>query len=151
MFNALKDKEQDVLLDLLLHLHEAGAINSAHVVDAVASFTTQLEDLAMDVPKAPALLGRFFGSCVSRSIASLELLPQLMEGDASVGPKRTFSAAAFKAIRGAKGGDEALKKMCADVSLAAGSFLAADPEFDRDEPALEEWLNSEGLTGIVPV
>ncbi|GFR43879.1 hypothetical protein Agub_g5008 [Astrephomene gubernaculifera] len=150
IFNSLKDKEQDALLDLLLHLHEAGAISSANVVDALTTFTTQLEDLSMDVPKAPQLLGRFYGSCVSRGIASLDLLPQLMEGDASVEPKRRFSGAAFKVLRTAKG-DQGLSKLCAEVGLAAGAFLAADPEFDQGEPAVEEWLKAEGLAGIVPV
>ncbi|KAG2438700.1 hypothetical protein HXX76_005246 [Chlamydomonas incerta] len=150
IFNSLKDKEQDALLDLLLHLHEAGAITSENVVDALTTFTTQLEDLSMDVPKAPQLLGRFYGSCVSRNIASLDLLPQLMEGDASVEPKRRFSGAAFKVLRGAKG-DAELTKLCSEVGLTASTFLSADPEFDKDEPALEEWLKSEGLTGLVPL
>ncbi|KAG2453432.1 hypothetical protein HYH02_001655 [Chlamydomonas schloesseri] len=150
IFNSLKDKEQDALLDLLLHLHEAGAITSENVVDALTTFTTQLEDLSMDVPKAPQLLGRFYGSCVSRNIASLDLLPQLMEGDASVEPKRRFSGAAFKVLRGAKG-DAGLAKLCSEVSLTASTFLNADPEFDKDEPALEAWLKSEGLAGLVPL
>ncbi|GIL98523.1 hypothetical protein Vretimale_3893, partial [Volvox reticuliferus] len=150
IFNSLKEKEQDALLDLILHLHEAGAITSANVVDALVTFTTQLEDLSMDVPKAPLLLGRFYGSCVSRNIASLDLLPQLMEGDASVGPKRRFSSAAFKVLRSVKG-DQGLAKLCNEVGLAAGAFLAEDPEFDQDEPALAAWLKAEGLAGIVPV
>lgn len=104
----------------------------------------------MDVPKAPQLLGRFYGSCVSRNIASLDLLPQLMEGDASVEPKRRFSGAAFKVLRGAKG-DAGLTSLCSEVGLTASTFLTADPEFDKDEPALEEWLKSEGLTGLVPL
>ncbi len=103
----------------------------------------------MDVPKAPQLLGRFYGSCVSRNIASLDLLPQLMEGDSSVGPKRRFSGAAFNVLR-AKG-DQGLAKLCADVGLAAGAFLQADPEFDQDEPPLADWLTAEGLAGLVPV
>lgn len=45
IFNSLKEKEQDALLDLLLHLHEAGAITSENVVDALTTYTTQLEDL----------------------------------------------------------------------------------------------------------
>ncbi|KXZ53095.1 hypothetical protein GPECTOR_8g86 [Gonium pectorale] len=150
IFNSLKEKEQDALLDLLLHLHEAGAFSSENVVDALTTFTTQLEDLSMDVPKAPQLLGRFYGSCVSRNIASLDLLPQLMEGDASVEPKRRFSAAAFKVLRTAKG-DQGLADLCKEVGLAAGTFLSADPEFDKDEPALDAWLKTEGLAGIVPV
>ncbi|GLI58622.1 hypothetical protein VaNZ11_000357 [Volvox africanus] len=150
VFNSLKEKEQDVLLDLILHLHEAGAITSANVVDALITYTTQLEDLSMDVPKAPLLLGRFYGSCVSRNIASLDLLPQLMEGDASVSPKRRFSSSAFKVLRDAKG-DQGLAKLCNEVGLAAGTFLAEDPEFDQDEPALAEWLKTEGLAGVVPV
>lgn len=104
----------------------------------------------MDVPKAPQLLGRFYGSCVSRNIASLDLLPQLMEGDASVEPKRRFSTAAFKVLRSVKG-DQAVAKLCNEVGLTASTFLSADPEFDKDEPALADWLKAEGLAGIVPV
>jgi translation initiation factor 4G len=105
---------------------------------------------SMDVPKGPQLLGRFFGSCVGAGFASLDLLPQLMEGEGAVEPKRRFSAAAFKAIRAAKG-DAGLTGLCKETGLAASSFLTGDPEFDKDEPALDEWLKSEGLTGLVPV
>jgi hypothetical protein len=59
LINSLKDKEQELLLDVLLALHEAGAITSAHVVEALTTFTTQLEDLRCaparrDKPGRPA-------------------------------------------------------------------------------------------------
>lgn len=103
----------------------------------------------MDVPKAPLLLGRFFGNCISRDILGLDLLPQLMESEGSVEPKRRFSGAAFKTVRTAKG-DAGLTKLCADADIKAAAFLTADPELDKGEPALEAWLASEGLAGLVP-
>lgn len=45
MLNSLKDKEQAALAELLLFLHSSGAVTSKDVVDALITFTVQLEDL----------------------------------------------------------------------------------------------------------
>ena len=150
VFNTLKDTDQEHLIELLLSLHEAGAINGENVLGAVATYTTTLEDLAMDVPKAPQLLGRFFGLCIARDILGLDLLPQLMEGEGAVEPKRRFSAAAFKVVKAAKG-DAGLTQACTDASITVAAFLTGDPEFDAEEPPLDKWLESEGLAGLIPL
>lgn len=45
VFNSLKEKDQEHLIDLLLALCDAGAVKGENVLDAIASFTTELEDL----------------------------------------------------------------------------------------------------------
>lgn len=72
IFNSLKDKEQDALLDLLLHLHEAGAITSAHVVDALTTFTTQLEDLRYHKISLPVTT--CCALCICNYLANIEVL-----------------------------------------------------------------------------
>lgn len=45
MLNSLKDKEQAALAELLLFLHSSGAVTSKDVMEALITFTVQLEDL----------------------------------------------------------------------------------------------------------
>lgn len=148
--NSLKDKEQDALCELLLATHASGLVSSQDFMDAVATFTVQLEDLAMDVPKAPQLLGQVYGAAVAQAILGIDLLPQLLEGEMSAEPKRRFAATALNLAKSKKG-EQWVKDQVSTHGVKASTFLAADPEFDADAEPLEVFLASEGLTGLLPL
>lgn len=91
------------------------------------------------------MLGSFYGNSVCAGILGLDLLPQLLEGECSVEPKRDFAGAALKVLlskKGAKGCFEA----CTEAGFTLGSFLTGDAEFDKDSLPLEKWANQEGFT-----
>lgn len=149
---SVSSREQDALCDLLVHLNQQGGlISSEHIVTGLATFTSQLEDLSLDVPAAPQLLGGFFGKAVSGGAAVLDVLPDMLEGDYGAGPKRAFTAAALKTLQ-AKLGDAGLAQLCHTSGIKAGDFLQPHPEFDEGEdlPAVDAWLASQGLS-VVPV
>jgi len=45
VLNCIKDKELTALFELLLFLHEQGAISSTDLISGLATYTVQLEDL----------------------------------------------------------------------------------------------------------
>ncbi len=104
----------------------------------------------MDVPKAPALLGRFFGSAAAADAANLATLPELLGPTETAETRRKFAAAAFKAFKEAQGQD-GLAKAAGEAGLKVGELLGKQ-EFDpEDLPSVEEWVKAEGLTGAVPL
>jgi translation initiation factor 4G len=100
----------------------------------------------LDFPKATSILGNFVGSAVLQTIIGLDALPQLLEGDYSVEPKREFAAAVFKRIK-SQAGEEGLSEMCVKAEVHAASFLTADTA-DGDVESVEAFLKKEGLTCI---
>lgn len=105
---------------------------------------------SLDFPKATSILGNFVGSAVLRSILQLHELPQLLEGDFSIEPKREFASAVFKRIQ-LHAGDTELLELCGKAGLKASAFLTSDSELDPEADSVEEWLKKEGLTSIVPL
>eukprot|EP00197_Chlamydomonas_leiostraca_P005573 CAMPEP_0202868122 /NCGR_PEP_ID=MMETSP1391-20130828/10244_1 /ASSEMBLY_ACC=CAM_ASM_000867 /TAXON_ID=1034604 /ORGANISM="Chlamydomonas leiostraca, Strain SAG 11-49" /LENGTH=750 /DNA_ID=CAMNT_0049548243 /DNA_START=115 /DNA_END=2367 /DNA_ORIENTATION=+ len=146
--NSIKDKERDALLELLLHLNAKEVVSATDIVSGLATYTVQLEDLSMDFPKGPQQLGGFLGAAVASGALSLEVLPQLLEGDASAEPKRNFGAAALKVLKEKVGGDEGLANACSAVDLHAEEMFKPDPELDAGLPSTAEWLASEGLSSV---
>ena len=105
---------------------------------------------SMDFPKATSILGHFVGSAVLRTILALDALPQLLEGDYGVEPKREFAAAAFKRVL-AEAGVDGLAEMCAKAGIKASAFLTADADLDPGAASVEEFLKKEGLAVAVPI
>lgn len=150
MMNSLKDKEAVALEELLMHLHIAGVLSAADVEAGLRTFAGQLEDLALDVPKAPKLLGGALGAAVLNGVLPIDAMPRLLDGESAIEPKREFAAEAFKRV--AAGEDAAkLRARCEDAGVAAAAFLTADELDGPDVPSVEDWLKSEGLVDAVPM
>ena len=147
VFDATAEKQQAALAGLLVRLAADGHVTAAELRAGLRTYTDGLEDLSLDVPKAPELLGRVLGGAAAKGVLALSDLPELLAKCEGAEPKRKLSAAAFKAAQ-AEGGDVAA--LCAAAGVRAGAFLAAD-EFDGDLPSVEDWLKAEGLAGKVPV
>ncbi|KAL6765639.1 eukaryotic translation initiation factor 4 [Haematococcus lacustris] len=145
VLDSMKEKEQTVLLELLLHLAQQGEISGEHLQEALTAYTECLEDVTIDFPKAPQLLGQCAGMAVAAGVLGCDSLPAMLVGETSVIQKRDFAAAAFKAVKTAKGGDAGLAEFCRAAGLSAASFLSADPVVDPDAPSVTAWLKATGL------
>ncbi|KAG1679450.1 hypothetical protein FOA52_007742 [Chlamydomonas sp. UWO 241] len=149
MLNSIKDKEAPALEGLLVAMHAGEVVSPSDVEIALRTYCGQLEDLALDVPKAPKLLGSAFGAAVVGGALGLDAMQRLLEGDSGVESKREFAAEAFKKVLASAGAD-GLKAQCAAAGVAAGAYLAAD-ELDGPEClAVDAWLSAAGLS-MVPV
>ena len=90
------------------------------------------------------------GSAVLQSILDLDALPQLLEGDFGVEPKREFASAVFKRVQ-VEEGNEGLAEKCSKTGIKASTFLQADPTLDPGADSIEDWLKKEGLGAAIPL
>ncbi|GFH10238.1 MI domain-containing protein, partial [Haematococcus lacustris] len=75
VLDSMKEKEQTVLLELLLHLAQQGEISGEHLQEALTAYTECLEDVTIDFPKAPQLLGQCAGMAVAAGVLGWDSLP----------------------------------------------------------------------------
>mmetsp|Transcript_38153 Transcript_38153/g.113037 ORF Transcript_38153/g.113037 Transcript_38153/m.113037 type:complete len:152 (-) Transcript_38153:1086-1541(-) len=151
MMNSLKDKECAALEALLLAMVAAAAVSPADVTAAIRTYTSMLEDLALDVPKAPRLLGGVLGAVVSAGALDVGVLPTLLEGDSGVEPKRDFAAAALRRFVASGGGAAACRAACEASGVKASAFLAPDELDGPDCQPVDAWLAKETLADAVPL
>eukprot|EP00798_Chlamydomonas_sp_ICE-L_P009725 gene9725-7598_t len=150
IMNSMKEKEAAALEGLLLHFQSQGLVQQSDVVAGLKTYTEQLEDLSMDYPKAPGLLGHYIGSAVAQKLLPVTTLSELLVGDYSAEPKRALAEAAF--INAKAGlGDAGLMDLCTTAGLKASAFLEAEPDLDGHLPSTADWLASAGLTAAVPL
>ena len=104
-----------------------------------------LDDMALDIPTAPRLLGRLVGAAAGGNLLGLDFAGSVAAAVESAEPRRAFLAAAFKGVQEA-GGDERLQQLVGEGKLDLPKLLAADPEFDpADLPAPADFLRQQGL------
>ncbi|KAF8054978.1 eukaryotic translation initiation factor isoform 4G-2 [Scenedesmus sp. PABB004] len=144
LFDAQTDKASDALLGLLSGFIKDGALTPDEVRAGLKPLTSTLGDLALDVPKAPQLLGRLLGEAVAAGALPLAALPELLEGAEGAEAKRGFGEAALKAA--AAGGVD-LAAACGPAGVSGEALFAAD-EFDGDLPSVKDWLAGAGLSAV---
>jgi hypothetical protein len=144
-FEILGDKEQLSLVDLIAALSARGIFTGEDLRDGVGALTAGLDDIALDVPSAPRLLGRLLGSAVAGGLLGLNEVASQVKSVESAEPRRMFVAAALHAVK-ENAGEDALKEYCEEAKIDMNALLAADPEFDPPElPDVPIFLKAEGL------
>ncbi|KAF6252216.1 eukaryotic initiation factor [Scenedesmus sp. NREL 46B-D3] len=147
VFDAQTDKAANTMLELLVAFLKEKLLTQAEAVEGLKGLTSSLGDLALDVPKAPQLLGQLVGSAAGGGALPLSVLPQLLQGAEGAEAKRGFGEAALKAAAGGLGGEAKLAEACSAAGVKAGELFAAD-EFDGDLPSVQDWLKGAGLSSV---
>ncbi|KAL4442134.1 hypothetical protein ABPG77_011395, partial [Micractinium sp. CCAP 211/92] len=120
-FDALNERDQLALVDLLSSLAARGVLGGDDLKEGTAALLEGLEDIALDIPSAPRLLGRLLGAAAAGGLLGLD-----------------WPAEA--------GGDDRLQQLVAESKLDLQQLLASDPEFDpADLPPPAEFLRQQGL------
>lgn len=146
-FDAMTEKEQLSLVDLLAALAARGVLAADDLKQGTAALLEQLEDLALDIPSAPRLLGRLLGAAAAGGLLGLDWVAGAASGCESAEPRRAYVAAVLKAVAEA-GGEEQLVAACGEAKLDLASLLAFDAEFDGDLEAPADFLRAQGLPAI---
>lgn len=141
LLDTTKERERTALITLLQKLGEDKVLTSQQLTAALGSYTNQLEDLALDVPYAPDLLGKLTGALVNAGLASLEQLEELLKDVESAEPRRGLVASTLKAVKAKNA--PAIKAAPASVA----KLLAAD-EMDGDIPSVADFLKEAGLSEL---
>lgn len=90
MFDCQKAADTHALVGLLIHLADSSCLSGEGVRAGVASVTAGLEDLALDVPMSPQVLGWLVGAALAAGVLAVGCLEGLLEAVESTDPKRHF-------------------------------------------------------------
>ncbi|EIE25379.1 hypothetical protein COCSUDRAFT_46693 [Coccomyxa subellipsoidea C-169] len=148
LFETIRPKEHEMLTDLLVSLLRRNAYSLEDFVTGVKLKTDLLEDLALDVPKAPKLLGSLVGLAVAEGAVPAGKLVELYEKVEDTETRRRGVAEALRYVKG-KVGEAKLGQLCTEGGLQVEKFLAADVEFDGpDFQDVAAFLKQEGLSAV---
>ena len=147
-FDEPKPEDAASVASLVGALVAGGAVPAGAFVEGIRRYTETIDDLALDVPKAPALLGAAIGAALAGGAIDGSALASLLEGVESVDAKRDVVASALAAVAKSDGGDAAVAAAASAADLPA--LLQADPEFDPpDTPSVESFLKGKGLAAAI--
>jgi translation initiation factor 4G len=146
VLDCAQEKDAGKMSALLVSLAKDGRFKADEVAQGLKAHSGQLEDLALDVPRAPDALGGFAGACAAAGVAGVSFsdFAGLLDGVESAGPRRRFVASALKAAKADKGDLAAL----APASAGLGKLLEADELDGPDTPSVADFLKAEGLSGL---
>lgn len=146
-FDALTERDQSALVGLLVSLSQRGVLGGDDLKEGTAALLEGLEDIALDIPAAPRLLGRLLGSAAAGGLLGLDWAAKAVGGVESAEPRRGFVAAALTAVQEV-GGEAKLAELAAEAKLDLPALLASDPEFDGPMPSPAEFLQQQGLGAL---
>ena len=142
-----KPAEKDLLVNLLVSLKTRNAISESDLATGLHAHTDLLEDLAIDVPLAPQLIGEAVAACIVGGAATLGLMKELCEKMEGCEVTRKFVIAILLKLRQKGMG---LKDLLNEFAMNLEEVLKADPEFDPpDLPSVKDFLASKGLSSLL--
>ncbi|BDA41688.1 Eukaryotic translation initiation factor isoform 4G-1 [Coccomyxa sp. Obi] len=148
LFETIRPKEQEMLTDLLVSLLRRNAYSLDDFITGVKLKTDTLEDLALDVPKAPKLLGSLVGLAIAEGAVPAGKLVEVYEKVEDTETRRRGVAEALLYVK-RKVGEAKLGQLCKEGEFHTEKFLAADPEFDAPETSdVAAFLKQEGLSAV---
>ena len=142
----VKENEKNLLLELLVALRTREAVSADALLNGLKAHTATLEDLAIDVPLAPQLIGESIGACVTGGAADLSLLKTILDGCEGCEVKRKFVLVVLLKMR-QKGKD--VKAELAEHGLDLAVALKADELDPPDLPTVEDFLAKKGLSSLL--
>lgn len=150
MLASIKERDQLMLAKLLVILCKEKVYTADDLISGIKLTTDQLDDLSLDVPKAPNVCGNLIGHAVTEDVFTIDVLPAVCKSILSGEIRRTLSKVALLAVSSAIGSD-ALQRRCQDKGLKASEFLTPTPDFDPPGlPSVEEFLKAADLS-MVPL
>lgn len=109
--------------------------------------TQQLEDLALDVPLSPQILGRTAAALAEAGALRFADVPGLVAAVEAVEPKRHFFRHLLSALAVSLG-EPGAAAMVADSGARLVPLLEADAELDPNAPTVRDFVKSEGLDWV---
>ncbi|UPQ98671.1 translation initiation factor eIF-4F [Chloropicon primus] len=145
LLDNVKSTEKDLLLQLLVALRTRSAVSAEALIAGLKAHTANLEDLAIDVPLAPQLIGEAIAACIVEGAADLGLLKTILEGCEGCEVKRKFVLVILLKMR-QKGID--LKEKLGEFEINLSEVLKADELDPPDLPSVKDFLSSKGLSSL---
>lgn len=111
---------------------------------AMQAHTDALEDIAMDVPLAPQILGKFIGELLLGQHVQPGVFEALFAQEGAAEAKRNIFKYAMKHVV-ASLGQGPTEELMAPAKGMMGPLLQGDPELDAGLPNVFDFVKMEGL------
>jgi translation initiation factor 4G len=147
-FDSMVEAEQNAIADVVVELAVRDAIVGKDIRDAVGDFTSELEDISLDIPAAPKVLGRVMGCAAARGLLGLDIAAAQAGTVESAEPRRAFIASilhAFKELNGEEKLISAIKEHDVDVA----QLLEHDTEFEGHLENARKFAEDNELAGYL--
>lgn len=147
-YDSLNSVEQDHICDLVVELIAKGVFSADDLMAAVGEHAAILEDLMLDIPAAPKVLGRMMGLAISKHLCNVADVDKQASSIEAAEPRRGLIAAALVTIKDAMGENEM-------VDMVKKSGMDVQKQFERDEeiesylPTLKEFAKDQGLEALL--
>lgn len=140
------EKEGALLIDLLCSLGKSGVIQWESLKEPVLEYMEQMDDLAMDVPMAPKLLGQLCATIIIESSGKVTLAyaQECCEKIEDMFTRRDVAGPIFTHLK-AKG---PFMKLMMDSKIDVKTFLT-DLDAPNPEDDLVKWLQGKGLGSML--
>eukprot|EP00803_Ostreobium_quekettii_P011328 evm.model.scf_2371.1 EVM.evm.TU.scf_2371.1 scf_2371:1164-13593(+) len=150
MLESVPERDQKMLARLMVDMCKEGVYAADELLSGLKATTDQLDDLSLDIPKAPAMCGDLLGYALAQNVWDVDVLPTLCKGIASAEFRRPLSSAALQGVAVATSTDD-LKLRCMAKGLKASSFLEPLADYDPPGmPSVEDFLKASNLS-MVPL
>jgi len=148
-FDALNEIEQSAIVGLIITLAAAeSAVTPADVRAAVEEFCGPLEDISLDIPSAPRVLGRILGLMASRDLMGLDVVAAQAGNIEGAEPRRGFVAAALLAVKGAAG-EPRMLELVKDGQVDVPKLFEHDAKFEGHLSGAQEFAKEQGLSAVM--
>ena len=142
------ERDAKTLNKLIAGLGAKGGLTKAQVVGAIMEQTSQLDDLAIDVPLAPKYVGDLIGACAVDAdfdfpVAEVSALLAPVDDAAQ---RRKCFAFVCEAIKAAKG-ESTMVSLVKESGINLEELLKGDPQFDKQ--SVSDFLKSKSLGGLL--
>lgn len=147
-FDAVNSAEQDVIAGLIVDLASRECLNPRDIQSATEEFAPNLEDISLDVPSAPRVIGIMLGGCVDKGLLGIDVVAAqagLIEGAEA---RRNLFSAALKAVRDASGEDKMIS-LVKNGEVDVLTLLQHDAEFEPHLPDAAAYVRDEGLSSLL--
>lgn len=111
---------------------------------SVQMHTDSLEDIAVDIPLAPQILGKFIAAVLERQLVQPGAFEVLFAQEGAAEAKRSIFKFAMKDLVAALG-QSATEELMAPAKAMMGPLLQGDPELDAGLPTVFDFVKMEGL------
>lgn len=115
-----------------------------HPYCAVQVHTDALEDIAVDIPLAPQILGKFLAALMETQHVVPQAFEELFAAEGAADAKRSIFKHAMKALV-ASLGQGPTEQLMAPTKGVMGPLLNADPVLDPGLPTIFDYVKMEGL------
>lgn len=144
----MKESEQNAIIEVIVEMASQGPLSGDDIATAVSVDAEQLEDISLDIPAAPKVLGRLLGLSSVKGILKVGLVGALAGNVESAEPRRAFVSSCLSAIKEEKG-EETLVGMVRDSGMDVGKLFEHDAEFENHLVNGETFAHEQGLLAVL--